>query len=314
MAEDIPSIPGQPERRYLLGIALVVTGGLFLSTSGILLRNIESASGWQILFYRGFAFSLTLFLLLLLRYRGGIGSAFRAVGRPGLWAAVVLGLGSICYVFAILTTTVANAVFIIGAAPLATAAVAWLVLGERTPRFGIVAMLLSLGGIGLMFTDGLLEGRWLGNLAALGVVASFVVFLMLVRKRRDIDMLPATCLAGLVMGGVAGLFADTIVISKHDLTIAIAMGCLQFGIGFWCFTVATRYIMASEVALFSLTESILGPIWVWIGVGETPSLLTLAGSLVVLLSVTAYCLHGIRQERELRRQMRLNSLAAESRR
>lgn len=287
------------ERRYGYGVTLVIIGGIFLSTSGILLRNLEAASGWQILFYRGFTFSLTLLLLLLLRYRSGIGAAFRAIGRPGLWAALVLGLGSICYVFAILLTTVANAVFIIGAAPLATAFVAWLVLGERTSGFGIVAMLVSLCGIGLMFADGLLEGRWSGNLAALGVVASFVVFLLIIRDKRGVDMLPATCLAGLVMGGVAGLFAESLVISKHDLAIAITMGCLQFGIGFWCFTVATRYILASEVALFSLTESILGPIWVWIGVGEEPSRLTLLGSLVVLLSVGAYCVNGIRAERRL---------------
>ena len=169
------------ERRYGYGVTLVIIGGLFLSTSGILLRNIEAASGWQILFYRGFTFSLTLFLLLLVRYRTGIGAAFRAVGKPGLWAALVLGLGSICYIFAILLTTVANAVFIIGAAPLATAFVAWLVLGEKTSRFGIIAMLVSLVGIGLMFADGLLEGRWAGNVAALGVVASFVVFLLIIR-------------------------------------------------------------------------------------------------------------------------------------
>ena len=287
------------ERKFGYGVALVIIGGVFLSTSGILLRNIETASGWQILFYRGLAFSITLFLLLLLRYRSGILDAFRAIGRPGLWAALVLGLGSICYVFAILLTTVANAVFIIGAAPLATAFVAWLVLGERTSRFGIVAMVVTLGGIGLMFADGLLEGRWSGNLAALGVVASFVVFLLIIRNRRGVDMLPATCLAGLVMGGVAGLVADSLVISRHDLVIAIAMGCFQFGIGFWCFTVATRYILASEVALYSLTESILSPIWVWIGVGEEPSLLTLLGSLVVLLSVGAYCINGVRAERRL---------------
>ena len=164
------------ERRYGYGVTLVIIGGLFLSTSGILLRNIETASGWQILFYRGFTFSLTLFLLLLVRYRTGIGAAFRAVGKPGLWAALVLGLGSICYIFAILLTTVANAVFIIGAAPLATAFVAWLVLGEKTSRFGVIAMLVSLAGIALMFADGLLEGRWAGNVAALGVVASFVAF------------------------------------------------------------------------------------------------------------------------------------------
>lgn len=292
-----------PERRYALGVGLVVVGGLFLSTSGILLRNIEAANGWQILFYRGFTFSLTLFLLLWLRYRSGVIGAFRAIGRPGLWAALVLGLGSICYVFAILTTTVANAVFIIGAAPLVTALVGWLVLGERTSILGVIAMLVSLAGIGLMFADGLLEGRWFGNVAALGVVASFVAFLLIIRGKRGTDMLPATCLAGLVMGGIAGLFAGTLVLSTRDLSIAVAMGCFQFGIGFWCFTVAARYIMASEVALFSLTESILAPVWVWIGVGEQPSLLTLTGSAIVLLSVSAYCLHGIRQERALRAQL-----------
>jgi drug/metabolite transporter (DMT)-like permease len=287
------------ERRYSYGVTLVIIGGFFLSSSGILLRNIEDASGWQILFYRGIAFSLTLFLLLLARYRSRIGSAFHAIGKPGLWAALVLGLGSICYIFAILLTTVANAVFIIGAAPLATAFVGWLVLGEKTSRFGVIAMLVSLAGIGLMFTDGLIEGRWAGNIAALGVVASFVVFLLIIRSKRGVDMLPATCLSGIVMAAVASLFIDSFVVSRHDLVIAILMGCLQFGVGFWCFTVASRYIMASEVALFSLTESILGPVWVWIGVGEQPSLLTLLGSAVVLVSVVAYCVNGIRTERRL---------------
>jgi len=297
------------ERRYSFGVTLVIVGGLFLSLSGILLRNVEAASGWQILFYRGFAFSATLFLLLLFKYRKGTLQAFRDIGQPGLWAGTVLGLGSICYVFAILTTTVANAVFIIGAAPLATAFVGWLVLGERTSRFGIIAMLVSLGGIGLMFADGLIEGRWFGNVAALAVVASFVVYLLIIRKRRHIDMLPATCIGGLVMSIVSGFFVESFSISNHDLVIALLMGCVQFGIGFWCFTVATRYIMASEVALFALSESILSPIWVWIGVGEQPSVLTLLGSGIVLISVTAYCIVGIRQEK---RRLRLEADAAHS--
>ncbi len=285
------------ERRYGFGVTLVIIGGAFLSLSGILLRNLESANGWQILFYRGFAFSATLFLLLLIRYRKGTVQAFREIGISGIWAGTVLGLGSICYVFAILTTTVANAVFIIGAAPLATAFVGWLILGERTSRFGIIAMVVSLGGISLMFADGLIEGRWLGNIAALVVVASFVVYLLIIRNRRHVDMLPATCLGGLVMSLVSGFFVDTFKISNHDLVIALLMGCVQFGIGFICFTIATRYIMASEVALFALSESILSPIWVWIGVGEEPSVLTLCGSGIVLVSVSAYCIVSIREER-----------------
>jgi drug/metabolite transporter (DMT)-like permease len=285
------------QRKYTYGVTLVIIGGVFLSLSGILLRNIESASGWQILFYRGLAFSSMLFVILLLKYRLSIIDAFRAIGRPGLWAAVVLGLGSICYIYAILLTTVANAVFIIGSAPLATALIGWLILKERTSNFGIVAMLISLIGIGLMFADGLLEGRWLGNVVALLVVASFVTFLMIIRSRRQVDMLPATCLSGLVMTSIAFLVADDFNISQHDLVISLLLGFVQLGIGFLCFTIATRYIMASEVALFALTESILGPIWVWIGVGEQPSVLTIVGSGIVLVCVSSYCIVGIRGER-----------------
>ena len=266
------------QRRYSFGVGLVIVGGIFLSLSGILLRHVEAASGWQILFYRGFPTFIALFILLLFKYQRGIFQAYRRIGSAGVWAGSVLGLGSICYVFAILNTTVANALFIINSAPLVTALVSWLVLGEKTSRVGIIAMLAALCGIGLMFTDGLIEGRWLGNVAALGVVAAFVTYLMIIRNRRQIDMLPATSLSGLVMSFVAAFFVGSFEISNHDLVIALLMGSVQFSVGFLCFTIAARYIMASEVALFAMSEAIFGPIWVWIGVGEKPSLLTLFGS------------------------------------
>lgn len=275
----------------------MVVGGLFLSANGIMLRSLEAANGWQVLFYRGLAFTLALFLILLVRYRKNTAAAFSAVGVRGLWAGLVLGLGSCAYIFALLHTTIANAVFIIGAAPLATACAAWLVLRERISITGIVAMLVSLAGIALMFADGLIAGRWLGNVMALLVVASFVVYLLILRDKRDTDMLPACCLGGVVMAVAGFAGADTLEVSTNDMLISIAMGCVTFLIGFICFTVATRYILAAEVALFALTESILAPIWVWIGVGEAPSALTLIGSGVVLVSVTVYCLIEIARER-----------------
>jgi len=121
---------------------------------------------------------------------------------------------------------------------------------------------------------------------------------MIIRGRRHVDMLPATCLAGLVTAIIAALVANDLTISNHDLIISLLMGFMQFGIGFLCLTIATRYIMASEVALFALTESILGPIWVWIGVGEQPSILTIFGSGIVLVCVSSYCIVGIRDERQ----------------
>ena len=70
-------------RQYGLGVLLVLIGGLFLSGNGILLRLVEDADGWQILFYRGAAFSMTLLVILLGKYRGRTVSAFRDIGPHG---------------------------------------------------------------------------------------------------------------------------------------------------------------------------------------------------------------------------------------
>jgi drug/metabolite transporter (DMT)-like permease len=275
-------------RRYGFGVLLMAIGAVFLSTNGIMLRHIEQADGWQILFYRGLAFSVTVFSILVFKYRRNSVHAILAVGQRGIWAGLALGLSSCFYVFALLLTTIANAMFIIGAAPLATAFAAWLVLRERTTRTGIATMLVSLGGISLLFADGIAAGRWLGNVMALGLLANFVIYVLIVRGNRDIDMLPAICLSGIVMAVAGFIGADDLAIKTHDLIIVLTMGCVQMTVGFICYTVAARYILAAEVALFALTESILAPIWVWIGVGETPSNLTLAGIAIVLIAVCVY--------------------------
>lgn len=280
---------------YALGVILVLLGGFFLSLAGILLRLVEEADGWQILFIRSISFFATLCAILVFRYRETTFSAFRTVGARGLLAALVLGLGSVCYVFAILNTTVANVVFIIGASPLVTALIAWLFLEERVGAASLLSMICALAGIGLMFADGLVRGGMLGNITALGVVASFSVFLLIVRSGRDIDMLPATCLAGLVAGVIAAAMADSLAVGANDLLIGIVLGSVQFTGGFMLLTIGARHLPAAEVALFSLSEAVLAPVWVWIGVDEVPSLMTLAGSAVVLSSVIAYCLLEIRR-------------------
>ena len=76
--------------------------------------------------------------------------------------------------------------------------------------------------------------------------------------------------------------------------ICFALGSFQFGLGFLLLTLGTRYLPAAEVALFALSESILNPIWVWIGVNEVPGSYTLYGSAIVLASVVTYSLIAIR--------------------
>lgn len=288
------------KRGYVFGVACVLGGGLCLSTAGILLRHVQEADGWQILFYRSITFFITVSLILSVRYRSNTLKAFKAVGKKGMVVAVSLGLGSVCYIFALLNTTVANALFIIGASPLVTAAAGWLFLREHVTPLSVLAMLVALGGIGLMFVDGIFAGRWLGNIMAVLVVVAFATMLVALRGSKDIDMLPATCLAGLVAASLAGVMAEDLSINEHDLVIALLLGSFQYAAGFMLITIATRHMQAAEVALFALSESILAPIWVWIGVGETPSHLTLAGSAIVLFAVALHCIISIRAERSNR--------------
>ena len=112
---------------------MLVASALFLSTSGLALRNIENAEGWQILFYRSLTFSITVFVYLLLKRDVRIRDELANIGWNGLMVAAFMGTGFIAYVFALLHTTVANALFVISAAPLMIALLAWFVLKERVP-------------------------------------------------------------------------------------------------------------------------------------------------------------------------------------
>ena len=274
----------------------MLTAGVLLSLAGITLRHIESASGWQILFYRSMTFFVVVTLYLAIRYRARFVHAFVATGGPGLVVAFSLGLGSACYVFALLLTTVANALFIISAAPFITAVLGWIVLRERVRPMTWIAMTIALAGITLMFVNGIQSGRLLGNIVALGPPVSFAIMLVMLRLAGDRDMIPAICLAGLVGAALGFAMSDSLVLSAHDLALCLFLGVAQYTGGFVLITLGARYLPAAEVALLSLAETVLAPIWVWFGVGEVPALLTLAGGAVVLAAVVAQAATGMRSQ------------------
>ena len=179
------------EPTYLRGIAMLVASALFLSTSGLALRNIESAEGWQILFYRSLTFSITVFVYLLLKRDVRIRDELANMGWNGLIVAVFMATGFIAYVFALLHTTVANALFVISAAPLMIALLGWFVLKERVPIRTWVAIGGATAGLVVMVGGGFASGRYLGNIIALWVPVSYAVTVVLIRRSTRLHMLPA---------------------------------------------------------------------------------------------------------------------------
>lgn len=280
--------------RTTMGVGLSLLAGVCLSTGGIALRLVESANGFQILFYRALTFLTLMLVFILLTYRSRTLSAIRDIGRAGVLVAFMLGLGAIFYVLAILHTTVANTVVILSTSPLLTAALGWLVLGLKAGKDTLVAATLAVLGVMLMVVDGLTSGGLWGMLIAFAAAGCFAVMLVTLQRVRGRDMLPATGLSGLVTLTIAWLGAASLQISLHDAAIGMFLGSFQFGLGFVLITFATRYIDGPLVALLTLSEVILAPIWVWLGIGETPAPLALLGATIVLVAVTTQAIRALR--------------------
>ncbi len=270
---------------YLRGVVMLVASALFLSTSGLALRNIETAEGWQILFYRSLTFSITVFVFLLLKRDVRIRDELANLGWNGLVLAVFMGTGFIAYVFALLHTTVANALFVISAAPLMIALLGWFILKERVPFRTWFAIGGATAGLVVMVGGGFASGRYLGNLIALWVPISYAVTIVLIRRSTRLHMLPALCLAGVVATVISAFGIQNFLLSLHDLLISIYLGIFQIGFGFILVFLGARYVPAAQVGLIGLTETICAPIWVWLAVGEVPAAATLIGGLIIFSAI-----------------------------
>ena len=299
MPETAASTIETPEISYLRGVVLVLLAGVFWSSMGLGIRGIEVANVWQILFYRSWA--LGAFLFILITFRSGY-KPIATIRRAGV-ASVIGGMGLVIAfaggIYAIQTTTVANAMFLFAAAPFLAAALGWIVLRESVRKATWVAMIFALAGITVMVVNGVSAGRLGGNLSAIGSASGFAIFTIALRWGKLEDMLPAVFLGGvfaiIVSGGVCHIGGYGFDVPGNDIAIALSLGVFQVGLGLAVFTIGSKVVPAAELALLSMTEVLLGPLWVWLFIGETVSLYTLIGGFILMLALVGNAVSGLRR-------------------
>jgi len=289
------------DQRYAKGVVLVLIAGCFWSIAGLVVRLMHDASEWQILFYRSLALVITLLVYIGLKNRGYLFRTFQQAGLYAVLAGAFLSVGFACWIFAMTHTTIANALFVLSAAPFLAAVFARLFIGEQVKPSTWLYMLLASSGVAVMVGEGAAVGTLAGNLFALSAATGFAAFTVTLRKGKAVDMTPAVCWAGIwaALIGAIMLFGTQpgFTLSTHDVLLCGLLGFVQVGMGLILFTAGSRYVPAAEITLLSLTEVVLGPIWVWLGVGETPSQLTLLGGAIVLIAIIAQAVHGVRKQR-----------------
>jgi drug/metabolite transporter (DMT)-like permease len=282
------------------GVLLMIAAGLCWSTGGIFVRNVASTDGWEIVFWRSLFMVAFLFSVLVAWHRGAVWSKIRAVGAAGVLAGALLAATFFFFILSLMRNTAANTFVLMSTGPFFAALFGWVFLRERVPPRTWVAIGVALVGATLMFADGLDAGRTLGNLLALGVATVFALNVVVMRRMHaTVDMVPAVMIAGLISMAVALPFALPLDTSARDLAVLAPMGCLQVGLGCLLMTRATRTLAAGEIGLLSLIETILAPLWVWLGIGERPSALALAGAATVLGALLANEWIGLRHARRM---------------
>ena len=300
MSEALAAKLESPRISYVVGVVLVLMSGVFWSSMGLGIRLIEQANVWQILFYRSIALACFLFCIITLRSGFRPLAAIRSAGIAGAIGGVGLVFAFSGGIYAIQTTTVANAMFLFAAAPFLAAVAGWVILREQVRHATWVAMLFAIVGIAIMVINGFAAGKLVGNLSALLSATGFAVFTVALRWGKLEDMLPAVFLAGvfaIIAGAVVCEFNGYgFDLPRNDVVISVSMGVFQVGMGLVIYTIGSRVVPAAELALLSMTEVLLGPVWVWIFIGETTSFYTLLGGAVLMLAIAGNALSGLRRK------------------
>jgi drug/metabolite transporter (DMT)-like permease len=300
------AIDGAPSENQALGGWLVFGAALVWSLGGLIARLAEVENPWTTIFWR--AGTATLFLLAFMLVRDGWAGTlalFARMGRAGLAVAVCFTIASTCFVVALNFTTVANILLMLAGVPLIAALISRIMFGEQLRPMTWLAVAAVIAGVAVMVSDSL-TGKVspLGDGLALLIAFSFATATVITRRCSGIRMTPAVCTGSAIGCAIALIVCLTttgsVAVELWQLPILALFG-ISLGLGMALFTQGARLIPSAFAALLSIWETVLGPLWVWLFLAETPSPRTLIGGAIVLAAILAYLAWQIIDNRKLRR-------------
>jgi drug/metabolite transporter (DMT)-like permease len=282
------------------GRGLVAAAAVCWSLGGLIARLVDT-DPWTTVFWRGI-FCAAFLTAVTARQAGRRTVAeFRSMGGSGLVMAACFAIASTCFIMALSRTAVANVLVIQSLSPFMAGLLGWASMGERVPGRTWIAMSVALLGSAIMvsryFYTETAAGSLAGDLLAFTVALAFAVATVIMRRNRRVQMLPAAALAAALASAVAAGAARPGAADAGDLLLLAFFGAGQLGLGMILFTAGARRIPVAEAALIAVLESVLGPLWVWLALGENPGIPSLMGGAIVLAALAGHTLVDLRLER-----------------
>jgi len=199
-----------------------------------------------------------------------------------------------CFVCANKLTTAANAIVLQFTSPVFIVIFTALIYKTRIRKADAAVVTLTLLGIALFFFDQLKPGYILGNLVAIAagvfMAGMFMTVGELEGEQRFSGILIGQCLTFLV--GLPFIIATKPVFTPTATISILILGVFQLGISYILYVKATRYCPPLACCLLGAMEPLLNPVWVMIFDGETPGIFALIGGVIVVVSITLWCIFG----------------------
>tara|TARA_Y100000816_G_scaffold135606_1_gene95878 strand:- start:4887 stop:5765 length:879 start_codon:yes stop_codon:yes gene_type:complete len=276
------------------GSLLAFIGVMFITPDSLFIR-LSNLDTWSLLFYRGaIPFVVVLFGLVLF-YRSNFFSALFKIGYTGIFYIISFSLCNITFIISIQNTNVANTLIMVAMAPMLSAILAAIFLKEKTKTETWIAIFITFFSVMFIFYDSIKIGNIIGDIFGFITALGLAINANLARFAKDRDLVPSAVIGKLVVAIFAFFFVDNFDLIDSDVIIVPLMCIMCVAIPFVLVTIAPRYISAPEVNLFFLLEVILGPIWVWLIVHEQPSIQTIIGGIVIIVTIAFHSFTALKK-------------------
>ena len=269
------------------GSFLAFVAVMFITPDSLFIR-LSNVDTWGLVFYRGFIPFCLVLIGMLIVYKLNFFKMLFNSGYHGLIFITTFSITNITFVVSIQNTNVANTLVMIALAPMLSAILGGIFLKEIPDRKTWAAIGVTFLAAVYIFFDSLqlgnIYGDILGFITALGLAINAVT----IRSAKKKNLLPAAVVGKLFVAIFAMFFIETYTLIERDLIIVPLMSIMCVAIPFVLVTIAPRFIPAEEVNLFFLLETIIGPFWVWMVIKEQPSLETIQGGSIIILTIAIH--------------------------
>jgi len=283
------------------GLLIVGAGVVAISPDALIIRLVHMEP-LAIAFWRALLMGFGFVALALILYRRRTAQRFRSMGRVGLAAAGFSAISGVLFVTSITHTAVANTLVILAASPMFAAVLSAIFLGDRISPVTWGASALILVGVAIIVHGSLDTSSLEGDLAALGASLSTSGLLVVLRHHPGADPVPGVALGGFLAALAVSPGVTDFRPTAHDLALLMLLGLLLLPVAIALIMRGPRYLTAPEVGLMMLLETILGPLWVWIVIGDQPSGYSLLSGALIVSVLAAHSILALRAEGRLARQ------------